>query len=92
MDISHWRKEIDVIETQLINALNTRAEHAIQIGLIKRDEGLEVYDEARENEILDRVAKKNHGPLSDDAIQAIFKQIIHETRSLESEHHAQDKV
>lgn len=89
MAISHWRNEIDKIETQLIDALNTRAQHAIEIGLIKRNEGLQVYDAARENEILDRVAQKNQGPLSDEAIQEVFKQIIHVTRSLEEEHHAQ---
>ena len=88
MDIAHWRQEIDLLETQLIQTLNQRARFAIEIGDIKRKEGKKVYDEAREIEILKRVARKNDGPLSDEALQSVFKQIIQVTRSLEEEHHA----
>ena len=38
MHINHWRDQIDLIETQLIQLLNTRAEHAIEIGLIRLTE------------------------------------------------------
>ena len=89
MDIAHWRQEIDLLETQLIQTLNQRARFAIEIGEIKRQEGMKVYDAARENEILDRVARKNDGPLSNEALQSVFKQIIQVTRSLEEEHHSQ---
>lgn len=90
MDIAHWRQEIDLLETQLIQTLNQRARFAIEIGEIKRKESKKVYDEARELEILKRVASKNLGPLSDEALQSVFKQIIQVTRSLEEEHHSQD--
>lgn len=87
MEISDWRIKIDLIETQLIQLLNERAEYAIEIGLLKRKKGLVVYDETREVEILKRVAKKSTGPLDDDAIQDVFKSIIQVTRALEDTHH-----
>ena len=62
MDIAHWRQEIDLLETQLIQTLNQRARFAIEIGEIKRKESKKVYDEARELEILKHVGSGASNP------------------------------
>jgi chorismate mutase len=83
MNISDWRKNIDALEDDLVELLNKRASYAIEIGKIKKKEGLPVLDQAREEEILDRVSKKTKGPFSSMAIREIFKKVIEETRKIE---------
>lgn len=83
MDISHWRKDIDELEDQIIALLNKRASYAVQIGKIKQKQGIPVLDATREKEILERVASKTKGPLSSNSIQTIFKTIMEETRKVE---------
>lgn len=83
MDISHWRKDIDELEDQIIALLNKRASYAVEIGKIKHEYGIPVFDATREQEILNRVAAKTKGPLSSDSIRSIFKTIMEETRKVE---------
>ena len=85
MDISNWRTRIDELENMIIELLNKRAEYAVEIGKIKKEKGLPVFDANREREILDRVAlkAKAHGPLSPEAMSRIFQTIMAETRDIE---------
>jgi chorismate mutase len=88
-EISYWRAKIDQLEDDLLRCLNERARYAIEIGHIKRKNGLPVYDEQREVAILERIAAKNPGPLPEASITTLFRSIIHETRELEQKHHDQ---
>lgn len=86
MDIANWRTRIDELENVIIELLNKRAEYAVEIGKIKKREGLPIFDAVRENEILERVAAKaesHGGPLSSEAMVRIFRTIMVETRMVE---------
>ncbi|MBO5950878.1 MAG: chorismate mutase [Fibrobacteraceae bacterium] len=83
MDINDWRKKIDSLEDSLIALLNERASYALEIGKLKKQLGLPVLDASRENEILERVAKKSKGPLSADSVKLIFATLMQETRKVE---------
>jgi chorismate mutase len=83
MTIDNWRQKIDSIESQIISLINERAKYAQHIGHIKKEQGLAVYDEKREVEIFERIAKKNQGPFPDESVQKVFKTIIEQTRELE---------
>ncbi len=86
MDIANWRTRIDELENVIIELLNKRAEYAVEIGKIKKANGLPVLDASREKEILDRVAikaAKLSGPLSPESVQRIFQAIMTETRQVE---------
>ena len=86
MDISNWRTRIDELENMIIERLNKRAAYAVEIGKIKKQEGLPVFDASREQEILNRVAEKTraqNGPLSPESMQRIFQTIMTETRQVE---------
>ena len=63
-----------------------RARCAIEIGLIKRDKGLPLYAPEREAVVLTQLKVLNKGPLSDEAIERVFRQIIDEALRLEQEH------
>lgn len=82
-DIADWRKRIDEIDENILQLLNERAGCAIEIGKIKSVKGIEVTDQAREDKILAHLAEINHGPLSDEAVQKLFKCLINESKNLE---------
>ena len=83
MDIGHWRKRIDEIDTKLAELLGERSRCVIEIGKIKREHQLPVYDPEREKQILERVTRNNRGPLEDEALRRLFERIIDESRRVE---------
>lgn len=83
MDINDWRKKIDSLENTLIDLLNERASYALEIGKLKKIQGLPVLDAAREQEILDRVASKSKGPLPAESMKLLFSVLMQETRKIE---------
>ena len=84
-DIAGWRKRIDEIDAQLVKLFNERARCAAEIGRIKAQKGLEIYNPDRERNILNHVCELNKGPLSNDMVQKLFEQIIEACRELEKE-------
>ena len=83
MDISHWRKRIDEIDEQLAKLLSERSCCVIEIGKIKRQKQLPVYDPEREKEILERLLRDNPGPLENEALKRLFERILDESRRVE---------
>ena len=83
MTIDEIRKRIDEIDRQLLKIFNERADLALQIGEIKKELGLPVYDPAREKRIFEAMQAANPGPLDDDAIVRMFERVIDESRRLE---------
>jgi chorismate mutase len=83
LDIDHIRKEIDRLDNELLRIFNERAALALQIGEIKKQRGLAVYDPDREKRIFDRMQAANPGPLEDNAIVRLFERVIDESRRLE---------
>jgi len=81
--IDDWRSRIDAIDRKLVELLNERAQCAMEIGHLKRTEGLPVYQPDREQEILANVESANRGPLEDTAVRRLFERVIDEARTLE---------
>ena len=86
MDLEDWRAKIDELNGKLVELLNERAKCAIEVGEIKRQKGLPLYAPERETAVLNQLKTLNRGPLSDEAVQRIFRQIIDEALRLEQEH------
>lgn len=82
-DIDDLRQRIDWIDEQLVRLLNARAECALQLGHLKKAQGMDIYQPAREREVLDNVQQLNTGPLDDGAIRRLFERVIDEARRLE---------
>lgn len=83
MNLEELRERIDTIDERLVALLNERTELALRIGRRKEAENAEVYVPAREKAVLDRVARLNAGPLPEDAIRAIYREIMSASISLE---------
>lgn len=77
------RREIDVIDLELLELLNRRTRVVESIGQIKQEIHAPVYEPRREEDVLRNVIDNNRGPLSHDALKRIFERIIDEMRSLQ---------
>jgi chorismate mutase len=82
-DIDDLRQRIDWIDEQLVRLLNARAECALQLGHLKKERGMDIYQPTREQEVLGNVQRLNTGPLDDSAIRRLFERVIDEARRLE---------
>jgi len=81
--VNDLRRRIDQIDDQLMKLLNSRAACAVEIGRIKRQIGMPVYQPEREMWILDRAERNNPGPLDSGAVRRVFERVIDESRRLE---------
>ncbi len=82
-ELDKHRKEIDRIDTEIIDLLNSRAKEAMKIGEIKKELGKPLYVPSREKQIYERLSKINHGPLPFEAIRRVYREIISASLSLE---------
>ena len=83
MDLDEWRSRINILDNQILNLLNQRAEAALKIGDLKRHSGAPVYAPEREAEVLRRIADANAGPLTPEMTRAVWREILSACRALE---------
>ena len=83
MNLSDWRRRIDELDRKLVELLNERSQCALEIGKLKQQENVPLYQPEREKEVLQNAEKNNRGPLSDAAIRRLFERIIDEARAAE---------
>ena len=77
------RRRIDELDRQLVKLLNERSQCALEIGKIKQEKNLPLYQPDREKEVLENAEHNNQGPLTDAAIRRLFERIIDEARAAE---------
>ena len=83
-NLEDLRKNIDRVDEVLVRLLNERARCACEIGRLKKELGVEIYQPDREKQVLDHVrGVAAEGPLGPDAIARLFERIIDEARRLE---------
>jgi chorismate mutase / prephenate dehydratase len=82
--LDQLRTEIDAVDRQLLAALNKRAQLAGEVGEIKRIEGSAVYRPEREAQVIRQLQTLNAGPLKDDNISHIWREVMSACRSLEA--------
>ncbi len=77
------RQRIDMVDVRLLRLLTQRAALALHVGRIKKRKGWRFLDSVREQAILQRMIKANSGPLTPQAVQAIYRTILTQMRRLE---------
>lgn len=75
------RDAIDAIDAEVLKLINARAGHAHEIGVIK-GEGV-VYRPEREAQVLTRIKSLNQGPLADETVARLFREIMSACLALE---------
>ena len=86
LSIEELRNRIDVIDEQLVRLLNVRVACAVEVGRLKHEAALPIYQPEREAEVLSKVrqsATELAGPLTAEAVVRIFERVIDEARRAE---------
>lgn len=83
MNLDDLRKKVDALDKSIVRLLNDRTQIAVKIGKLKKKKGEEIYAPAREKVVLERVASLNAGPLPDASLQAIYREIMSASLTLE---------
>ncbi len=82
--LDQLRQQIDAADRELLAVLNRRAALAGEVGEIKRLEGSAVYRPEREAQVIRQLQDINAGPLRDDNISHIWREVMSACRSLEA--------
>ena len=81
--LADCRKQIDALDVKIVDLLNQRTTIVHEIGRIKREYSLPVYEPRREDQVFENVTSHNPGPLTADALKRIFERIIDEMRTIQ---------
>lgn len=82
-DLQALRSRLLEKDRQIVRLLNERARLVVDIGEYKQSENMDIYDPARESLIYAQVEQVNEGPLSSEALRAIYGEILSASRNLQ---------
>ncbi len=82
-NLARLRREIDLIDAELVRLIGRRAAAAVEIGREKQCDGLPILDLAREAAVMETLAGPDRGPLPYSAIRGIFTEIISACRAVQ---------
>jgi chorismate mutase/prephenate dehydratase len=83
MDLDDLRLRINDLDRRLFELLAERADLARQIGEVKRAAGMDVFDSAREQVIIDTLSAGGAGLLAPQALKAILAEVISACRAVQ---------
>jgi len=83
MSLSKLRKKIDAIDAKMVALLNERARMSMAIGKEKLRDKKGIYAPNREREVLRRIKALSKGPMTQEAFEAIYREIMSSSLSLE---------
>jgi len=78
------RRQIDTLDRELLGLLNQRMTLALEVGELKKHEGSAVFRPEREAQVIDGLKAANPGPLAQDSVAPIWREIMSASRALES--------
>jgi chorismate mutase/prephenate dehydratase len=83
VDLKELRKRIDALDEEILSLLNQRAKIVLEVGKIKGKIDVKPYVPEREREIIKRLTEMSKGPFPNEALRAVYKEILSACRSLE---------
>ena len=81
--LGECRALIDAVDLKLLALLNERTRIVEEIGRIKQNLSLPIYEPKREDQVFHNVTSNNNGPLTAEALKRIFERIIDEMRNIQ---------
>ncbi len=85
MDIESLRKKIDALDARIVALVNERASLARHIGRVKAENKDTVYKPHREKAVYEHAVRNNNGPLPDETLRAVFREIMSGCIALEKQ-------
>ncbi len=78
------RDRIDAVDRELLTLLNRRAGLALEVGALKKREGSVVFRPEREAQVISGLKAVNGGPLPNECVAPIWREIMSASRALET--------
>jgi len=83
VDLAPLRDQIDKVDRELLALLNHRAQLALDVGEVKKKYGAPVFRPERELQVIRKVQGANPGPLLDESVASIWREVMSACRGLE---------
>jgi chorismate mutase-like protein len=89
--LAEHRRRIDEIDLQILHLVNQRTSVVENIGRIKRELQMAIYEPRREDDVFRNVTENNPGPLPSDAVRRVFERIMDEMRTVQRNRMLEDQ-
>lgn len=83
MNVKKLRQQIDAIDSKIVPLLNARAQVTLKIGKEKLKAKKQIYAPDREQEVLKRIKSLNPGPMKNEALESVYREIMSSSLALE---------
>jgi chorismate mutase-like protein len=83
--LARCRERIDSVDRRILELLNERTSIVENVGRIKKEAAMPIYEPRREDQVFHNVTAGNPGPLPNDAVRRIFERIIDEMRKVQKD-------
>jgi chorismate mutase-like protein len=81
--LNECREAIDRIDIQIVALINERTKVVEEIGRVKEQLAMAIYEPKREEQVMANITKHNAGPLPNDAVMRMFERIMDEMRTVQ---------
>jgi chorismate mutase/prephenate dehydratase len=78
------RNNIEAVDRDIIGLLHKRAAVSLEIGQVKKDRGLEIYDPVQEELVYRNISENSGDILPEHSLRLIFREIISSSRALQA--------
>jgi chorismate mutase-like protein len=82
-ELERCRVLVDDVDRRIVTLLNERTRVVENIGRVKRQTNLPIYEPKREDQVFANISASNRGPLTEEAVRRIFERIIDEMRMIQ---------
>ena len=82
-ELERCRVLVDDVDRRLVALLNERTRVVQDIGRVKRQTQMPIYEPKREDQVFANIGASNGGPLTAEAVRRIFERIIDEMRMIQ---------
>jgi chorismate mutase-like protein len=82
-ELEKCRVLVDDVDRRIVALLNERTSVVQEIGRVKRQTQMPIYEPKREDQVFANISASNRGPLTDEAVRRIFERIIDEMRMIQ---------
>lgn len=81
--LDNVRDAIDQVDRDMLSLLNRRAALSLEVGRLKAGSDEPVFKPFREKEVLEKLSGLNPGPLPDEHLRAVYREIMSSSRRLQ---------
>jgi chorismate mutase len=81
--LEEYRVLVDEVDRRIVELLNERTRVVEEIGRVKREAQLPIYEPKREDLVFANITASNQGPITSAGLRRIFERIIDEMRTIQ---------